>query len=131
MEQKVQNGNGICFLTLKKNTEIKLRFGIPACRQISELILTDVEGVYFSNNAFTELGIAKLLYYGYWNECIVLQIKQLYTIEDFVEYVEDKALSGDLDQIKTASQTWAESKVTAKMLADVKPGKKKADPKKK
>lgn len=112
------NNSGICTITLKDKKQ-KIRFGIPACRNISEMLLSDIQGTYYLDGKLSELGIAKLLYFGYVNECLVAEVDQEYTYETFVEFVEDCELSGNLYDVKLVAETWAESRITKKILKDL------------
>jgi hypothetical protein len=113
-----QNTTGICYVTIK-DQKVKIRFGIPACRSISELLLSDTDQVYFSDGKLSEVGIAKLIFYGYTNQCIVEETAAAFTFEDFMDWVELKAMDNDLEEITTAAKTWADSRITKKMLSDV------------
>lgn len=112
------NSTGICYITLN-DQKLKLRFGIPACRNISELLVSDNAIEYFDDGKLSEMGIAKLIYFAYLNECLVSGIAATYGFDTFVEFVEQKAVDGDLTEITEAAKTWADSKITKKMLTDM------------
>lgn len=109
---------GTCFITMK-DTEIKLRFGIPAARQISEMLVSDESNKYMRDTNLTETGIAHILYYGYANQCAIDDINPVLTKGSFLEFVEDSTINNNVKQIEDACQCFNDSVYTKKVMGAV------------
>lgn len=112
------DNTGICHVTLTGNVVVKLRFGLPACRMFSEMVL-DANPDIIENNSITELGIAKLLHFGYKNECSVTEQPGQYRFSDFVDYVEDQIMQEDKSEMMNALECFYNSRTVTKFLDNV------------
>lgn len=65
-----------------KGEKIGLKFGMASFRYLANTKFLD------ANDTITEIGIAKILYSGYYNNCIIKDVEPKYTLEDFVDYIE-------------------------------------------
>jgi len=97
------------YTTLTINGEkIGLKFGMASFRYLSEGKF--IEGKSFANNQLTEIGIAHILYSGYYNNCLVKDTDVKYSFEYFVDYIEmnfaDEQIQND---IKSCLEIWAKS----------------------
>ena len=97
------------YTTLTINGEkIGLKFGMASFRYLSEGKF--VEGKAFSNNQLTEIGIAHIIYSGYQNNCLVKEIEQKYSFENFVDFIEVNFTKDDfLNEIKSILDVWSKS----------------------
>jgi len=97
------------YTTLTINGEnVGLKFGMASFRYLSEGRF--VEGKSFANNELTEIGIAHILYSGYYNNCLVKDELPKFTFENFVDFVESNLSNTEvLLQIKSAMDMWADS----------------------
>lgn len=96
-----------CTITIKEET-IGLKFGMASFRYLSDGRF--IEGKSYTNNELNEIGIAHILYSGYYNNCIVKDIDTKYTFEDFVDYVESALVSkSGMDSITNAIKIWSEN----------------------
>lgn len=87
---------------------VLLRFGLPSIRYINEIdarlnIRDDKDGGNYS-----ELGFAYLFYGAYLNQIGVNGGPQEYTIEDFIDYVEEQTLT-DATEISDALAVYMSS----------------------
>jgi len=94
-----------CTITIN-GEKIGLKFGMASYRYLSQGRL--VEGKSFQDNDLTEVGLAHILYSGYYNNSIVKDIEPTLTFEDFVDYVEAN-ISNDafLEEVKKAIDIWS------------------------
>jgi len=97
--------------------KIGLKFGMASFRYLSEGKF--VEGTSFTNNQITEIGIANILYSGYYNNCIIKDQEQKYTFEDFVDFVEINILNQDvMKEIGSIIEIWASSEFIQSKVSD-------------
>ena len=74
------------YTTITINSEtIGLKFGMASFRYLENKF---VEGKSFSNEQINEIGIANIIYSGYYNNCLVKDEEQKYSFEYFVDWVE-------------------------------------------
>lgn len=97
------------YTTITVNGEkIGLKFGMASFRYLSEGKF--IEGKSFANNQLTEIGIAHIIYSGYYNNCLVKDTEIKYSFEHFVDYIEmnydDEKVQND---IKECLEIWAKS----------------------
>ena len=96
-----------CTITIK-DQKIGLKFGMASFRYLSDGKL--VEGKSFVNNELNEVGIAHILYSGYYNNCLVKDVEPTLTFENFVEHIEEILMSkGDLEEVTNAIKVWADN----------------------
>jgi len=97
------------YTTITINGEkIGLKFGMASFRYLSEGKF--VEGKSFANNQLTEIGIAHILYSGYYNNCIIKEIDPSLNFENFVDFVESNIIKQDgFSEIQKAVELWAAS----------------------
>lgn len=69
-----------------------------------------VEGKSFVNNELNEVGIAHILYSGYFNNCLVKDVEPLLTFEDFVDFIEQTLMKKQsIEPITNAIKVWADN----------------------
>lgn len=96
-----------CTITIKEET-IGLKFGMASFRYLSEGRF--VEGKSYTNNELNEIGIAHILYSGYYNNCIVKDIDTKYTFEEFVDYVESALVTkSGMETITNVIKIWSDN----------------------
>jgi hypothetical protein len=97
------------YTTITINGEkIGLKFGMASFRYLSEGKFQ--EGTAFTDNQLTEIGIAHILYSGYYNNCIIKDVEQIHDFEFFVDHIEKSILNeSDMNQIKNAIDIWGKS----------------------
>ena len=103
---------------------IGLKFGMASFRYLQGKM---VDGVSFNNDTINEIGIAQILYSGYYNNCLIKEETPSYTLEFFVDYIENN-ISNELflEQIKNVITIWANNDFIKTSLQDeVKPEAKK------
>jgi len=88
-----------------KDTKIGLKFGMASFRYLSDKF---IEGKAYSNNELNEIGIAHILYSGYYNNCLIKDVEIEHSFEYFVDFIEAN-LSNEvvLSQIKDIIQIWS------------------------
>lgn len=94
------------FVTIE-GQKVGLKFGMASFRYLTDKF---VEGISFDNNELNEIGIAHIIYSGYYNNCLVKGVLAEITFENIVDYVE-KNLHNDefLNNIKDVVKVWTES----------------------
>lgn len=94
------------YITLTINNEILgLKFGMASYRYLQGKL---VNGKTFEANELNEIGIAHILYSGYYNNCLVKELDIKYKFEDFVDWIETNMSNQIvLDEIKSAMDLWA------------------------
>lgn len=111
-----------CTITIN-GEKIGLKFGMASFRYLSQNKF--VEGKSFQNNDLTEIGIAYILYSGYYNNTIVKDIEPTLTFEDFVDYIESNLKNTEfLEEIKKAVEVWASSEFIKQTQEEQEPKKK-------
>lgn len=88
-------------------TKIGLKYGMASFRYLQGKF---IEGVSFEGNDLNEIGIAHIIYSGYYNNCLIKEIIPSIPFEDFVDFIETN-LHNDivLQEIKGIIKIWAES----------------------
>jgi hypothetical protein len=89
------------------NTKIGLKFGMASFRYLSDKF---VEGKAYTNNELNEIGIAHILYSGYYNNCLIKDVEIEHSFESFVDYIEAN-LNNEivLSEIKDTIQIWSQN----------------------
>jgi hypothetical protein len=89
------------------DTKLGLKFGMASFRYLQTKF---IDGIAFENNELNEIGVAHIIYSGYYNNCIVKDIELGLSFEYFVDWVESNLKNEDsLNQIKNIINVWAES----------------------
>jgi hypothetical protein len=102
---------------------IGLKFGMASFRYLQNKM---VDGISFDNNTLNEIGIANILYSGYYNNCLIKQEIPELTFETFVDYIESNLENQQfLEDIKKVIEIWAESDFIKKTQVEEKPEAKK------
>ncbi len=111
-----------CTITIN-DQKVGLKFGMASFRYVSDGKL--VEGKSFVNNELNEVGIAHILYSGYFNNCLVKDVEPSLTFEDFVEHIEKTLISkGDLQEITNAIKVWSTNELIKQTQVSDEPKKK-------
>lgn len=101
--------NGLCSITMN-GQQVPLKFGMPACRYFMEKLEPEHVAAV-SGDSINEVGIAYLLYAGYWNHCIIKDKLPEKKLEDFFDWVEDV---GDdpakQEEVKAVAECFQQSK---------------------
>jgi hypothetical protein len=88
-------------------TKIGLKFGMASFRYLSDKF---VEGKAYTNNELNEIGIAHILYSGYYNNCLIKDAEIGYSFESFVDFIEANLNNeGVLSEIKDIIQIWSQN----------------------
>lgn len=97
------------YTTITINGEkIGLKFGMASFRYLSEGKF--VEGTAFAGEQLTEIGIAHILYSGYYNNCIIKDMELNNDFEYFVDFVEKSIIQeSSMQEIKNAIDIWSKS----------------------
>jgi len=96
-----------CTITIN-GQKVGLKFGMASFRYLSDGKL--VEGKSFNKNELNEVGIAHILYSGYYNNCLVKDVEPLLTFEDLVDHIEATLMNKEgLEEITNAVKVWADN----------------------
>jgi hypothetical protein len=88
-------------------TKIGLKFGMASFRYLSDKF---VEGKAYTNNELNEIGIAHILYSGYYNNCLIKDAEIEHSFESFVDFIEANLNNeGVLSDIKDIIQIWSQN----------------------
>jgi hypothetical protein len=102
---------------------IGIKFGMASFRYLQNKM---VEGISFDNNTLNEIGIANILYSGYYNNCLIKQEIPSLTFETFVDYVENNLTNTFfLEEIRKIIDMWADSDFIKQTQTEEKPEAKK------
>lgn len=96
------------YTTITFNNEtIGLKYGMASLRYLTDKFDNNSS---FINNELTEIGIAHILYAGYYNNCLVKNIDTKITFEEFVDWIECN-LKNDIviEDIKKAIDVWSQN----------------------
>lgn len=107
------NTTGLTYIHIKEQ-ELKLKFGLPACEAFYLMCLADDSEKYINETRLTSMGIAKLIYAGYENACVIEDKSMSVTFGNFVEWVEDMVLDNPLE-LERVVEVFANSKYTTKL----------------
>lgn len=87
--------------------KIGIKFGMASFRYLSEKFST---GVGYENNELNEIGIAHILYSGYYNNCLIKEITPEYNLEFFVDQIENNLKNEDfLSQLQNIIKLWTDN----------------------
>jgi hypothetical protein len=106
-------------------TKIGLKFGMASFRYLSEGKL--VEGKSINKGEINEIGIAHIIYSGYFNNCLIKDQEPEYDFGWFVDAIELNLNNADfMEQIKKALEVWSSNEFISKATATTEEPKKKA-----
>jgi hypothetical protein len=95
--------------------KVGLKFGMASFRYLSDKFK---DGISFENGELNEIGIAHLLYSGYYNNCLVKGVLPEMTLENLVDYIEVNILKSEfLEELKKVISVWGESDMIKSSVA--------------
>ena len=87
--------------------KVGLKFGMASFRYLSDKFK---DGISFENGELNEIGVAHLVYSGYYNNCLVKGVLPEMTFENLVDYVETNIMKNEfLEELKNIIKVWGES----------------------
>jgi hypothetical protein len=87
--------------------KVGLKFGMASFRYLSDKFK---DGISFENGELNEIGVAHLVYSGYYNNCLVKGVLPELTFENLVDYVEVNIMKSEfLEELKKVISVWGES----------------------
>ena len=87
--------------------KVGLKFGMASFRYISDKLK---DGITFENGEINEIGIAHLIYSGYYNNCLVKGVLPEMTFETLLDYIEANIMKQDfIEELKEIIKVWGES----------------------
>ena len=87
--------------------KVGLKFGIASFRYLSDKFK---DGISFENGELNEIGVAHLVYSGYYNNCLVKGVLPEMTFENLVDYIETNIMKPEfLEELKGIIKVWGES----------------------
>jgi hypothetical protein len=87
--------------------KVGLKFGMASFRYLSDKFK---DGISFENGELNEIGVAHLVYSGYYNNCLVKGVLPEMTFENLVDYVEVNIMKSEfLEELKGIIKVWGES----------------------
>lgn len=104
--------------------KVGLKFGMASFRYISEKLK---DGIAFENGELNEIGIAHLIYSGYYNNCLVKGVLPEMTFENLLDYIEANITKDHfLNELKEIIKVWGENDMIKNSVKEVEePAKKK------
>jgi len=89
------------------NQKVGLKFGMASFRYLSDKFK---DGISFENGELNEIGVAHLVYSGYYNNCLVKGVLPEMTFENLVDYIETNIMKNEfLEELKNVIKVWGES----------------------
>jgi len=96
--------------------KVGIKFGMASFRYLSDKFS---EGKAYHNNELTEIGIAYIVYSGYYNNCIVKEEEAVMSFSDIVDWVEESLVNGSKStDIVEIINLWASNDFVKKKLDD-------------
>jgi hypothetical protein len=87
--------------------KVGLKFGMASFRYLSDKFK---DGISFENGELNEIGVAHLVYSGYYNNCLVKGVLPEMKFENLVDYIEANIMKNEfLEELKTVINVWGES----------------------
>ncbi len=87
--------------------KVGLKFGMASFRYLSDKFK---DGISFENGELNEIGVAHLVYSGYYNNCLVKGVLPELTFENLVDYIESNIMKSEfLEELKNIIKVWSES----------------------
>jgi hypothetical protein len=95
--------------------KVGLKFGMASFRYLSDKFK---DGISFENGELNEIGVAHLVYSGYYNNCLVKGVLPEMTFENLVDYVETNIMKNEfLEELKGIIKVWGESDMIKSNIA--------------
>ena len=95
--------------------KVGLKFGMASFRYISDKLK---DGISFENGEINEIGIAHLIYSGYYNNCLVKGVLPEITFETLLDYIEANIMKQNfIDELKEIIKVWGESDMIKQNVA--------------
>lgn len=95
--------------------KVGLKFGMASFRYISDKLK---DGISFENGEINEIGIAHLIYSGYYNNCLVKGVLPEITFETLLDYIEANIMKQIfIDELKEIIKVWGESDMIKQNVA--------------
>lgn len=105
--------------------KIGLKFGMASFRYLSEGKL--VEGKSINKGEINEIGIAHIIYSGYFNNCLIKDQEPEYSFEWFVDNIEMNLNNAEfMESVKNALEVWSKNEFISKATEATEEPKKKA-----
>jgi hypothetical protein len=96
--------------------KVGLKFGMASFRYLSDKFK---DGISFENGELNEIGVAHLVYSGYYNNCLVKGVLPEMTFENLVDYVEANIMKNEfLEELKNIIKVWGESEMIKSNIAE-------------
>ena len=96
--------------------KVGLKFGMASFRYLSDKFK---DGISFENGELNEIGVAHLVYSGYYNNCLVKGVLPEITFENLVDYVEANIMKSEfLEELKNIIKVWGESEMIKSNIAE-------------
>ena len=87
--------------------KVGLKFGMASFRYVADKLK---DGITFENGEINEIGIAHLIYSGYYNNCLVKGVLPEMTFETLLDYIEANIMKQYfIDELKEIIKLWGES----------------------
>jgi hypothetical protein len=87
--------------------KVGLKFGMSSFRYLSDKFK---DGISFDNGELNEIGVAHLVYSGYYNNCLVKGVLPEITFENLVDYIEANIMKNEfLEELKNIIKVWGDS----------------------
>jgi hypothetical protein len=98
--------------------KVGLKFGMASFRYLSDKFKA---GISFENGELNEIGVAHLVYSGYYNNCLVKGVLPELTFENLVDYIEANIMKSEfLEELKNIINVWGESDMIKSNVAEPK-----------
>jgi hypothetical protein len=111
--------NGVTFIKIE-GQEVQLRFGLPANRMIITALEEYAADMITKDEKLNETGIATVLFAGYYNACLVNEVKPIFTRGDFLRLMDEAYLRASVKkEIIDAINVYEESAYTKAYNAEV------------
>lgn len=103
--------------------KVGLKFGMASFRYLQDKL---VEGKSYQGGDLNEIGLAHIIYSGYFNNCLVKDVEPTLKFEEFVDWIETNLLNEDvMTQIKSVIEIWTNNQYIQSALDVVDQPKKK------
>jgi hypothetical protein len=84
--------------------KVGLKFGMASFRYLQDKL---VEGKSYQDGNINEIGIAQIIYSGYFNNCLVKDVEPTIKVEDVVDWIEMNLNNDEvMTQIKSVIEMW-------------------------
>lgn len=96
--------------------KLGLKFGMASFRYLQSKY---EKGVAFVGDDINEIGIAHIIYSGYYNNCLVKDVDPEITFEQVVEYIEQNLLNNDfIEEVRRIIELWGNNDFIKKATQD-------------